>query len=139
MAFSNALGNALPALLFNGTALPSNYTGTSYFLSIHLGDTGLGGTQATSEISYTGYARKPLVRNTTGEWTVSGKTATNAIDVTFGLMTAGAGGLATHLGLGELVTGTGIILSCIPLTQSYNVQNGTQLHFPAGSIVFTFA
>ncbi len=139
MPASNAWGNALLQYTFNGVAIPANYTGANLYVALHTADPGVGGTQATNEISYTGYARLPLVRNTTGEWTVSGKTTTNAIARLFGAMTAGAGGTVTHLSIGELVSGTGIILSAGPVTPNIIVSTNVQPNFPIGAIALAIA
>ena len=104
---------------------------------MHTSDPGVGGNQNTNEISYTGYARLPLVRNTTGEWSVSGKTVQNAIARLFGQMTAGAGGTVTHAAVGELVSGAGVILASGPVTPTIAVANGVQPNLAAGSIVLT--
>ncbi len=137
MAFSNAWGGAILAYFFNGTAVPSNYTTTNHYLALHTADPGVGGTQTTSEISYTGYARLPLVRNTTGEWTVSGKTAQNAIARLFGAMSGGAGGTVTHLSVGELITTGGVVLTSGAVSPNISVTSGVQPNFPIGSIVLT--
>lgn len=137
MAFSNQWGNDVLRYFFNGVAIPSTYTGTNLYLSLHTADPGVGGTQNTSEISYTGYARLPLVRNTTGEWTVSGKTVSNAIARLFGQMTAGAGGVVTHAAVGELVSGAGVLLASGPVTPNITVANGVQPNIVIGAAVLT--
>lgn len=137
MPFSNAYGNALAAFQFNGVAIPATYTGTNLYLGLHLADPGVAGTQATSEISYTGYLRMPLVRNTTGQWTVSGKVIQNAISVTFPAMTGGVGGTVTHMSVGELASGAGTILYSGPLSTPLVVAVAGQPYFPANSITIT--
>lgn len=137
MAFSNAWGGAILQYFFNGVAIPSNYTGTNLYLSLHTADPGVGGTQTTSEISYTGYARLALVRNTTGEWQVSGKVVQNQIARLFGAMTGGAGGVVTHLAIGELSSGAGIVLSSGAVSPNITVSSGVQPNFPAGAVVLT--
>lgn len=72
-------------------------------VALHTGDPGEAGDQATSEIAYTGYARKDVVR-TAGGWTVTTNSVSPAAAITFGEMTGGAGGTVTHFSVG---TGTG--------------------------------
>ena len=50
-----------------------------------------------NELSYTGYARKAVVRSAAG-WTVSGNTCTNAAAITFGTCTVGTP-TATYFGI----------------------------------------
>ena len=138
MALSNAWGTALVAFQFNGTAIPAAYTGTNLYLSLHTADPGLAGTQSTSEIAYTGYARLAMVRNAAGAWTCSVKVASNTVAQLFGTMTAGAGGTATHMMIGELSTGAGAQVISGAISPTILVVNGVQPNFPIGSIVVTY-
>ncbi len=137
MPFSNAYGNALLQNLMNGVSIPAAFTGTNLYLSLHTADPGIAGTQNTSEISYTGYARLPIVRNTTGQWTVSVKVGSNAIAALFGAMTAGAGGTVTHMGVGELLTGAGALVTSGAVTPNIVVTTGVAANFPIGAVVLT--
>lgn len=139
MPISNAWGNAILQFQFNGVAFPSNYTNASLYLALHTADPGVGGTQNTSEISYTGYARLALVRNTTGECLVSGKNMSNQIARVFGAMSGGAGGTVTHITLGELSSGAGIILFAGAVTPTIPVTTNVQPNFPIGALTFVFA
>lgn len=122
MSLSNASENHLMLLLFNNTtwANVGDATGVvgsgaagSFFISLHTGDPGEGGDQTTSEISYTGYARVAVARSGAG-WTVASNSVSNAGAITFGTMTAGAGGTATYFVIGRTTSGAGeIILSGI--------------------------
>lgn len=136
MAFSNAWGGAIVNFFFNGTAVPSNYTGTNYYASLHTADPGVGGTQNTSEISYTGYTRITVVRTSSG-FTASGKTWSNTAAWLYGAMSGGAGGTATHLAVGELSSGAGIVLTTGAVSPNIVVTSGVQPNFPIGSVVLT--
>lgn len=118
MSFSNAFETDLLELLFNNTTLANmgDVTGLvgstgagSLYVSLHTADPGEAGTQATNEISYTGYARVAVARNS-GGWTVTGNTVSNTAAVTFGACTAGSG-TATHFGIGLEVSGATELLA----------------------------
>src|SRR5690348_2021359 len=89
--------NATPIANFADNAATSPLT--TLQISLHTADPGASGTQTTSEISYTGYSRISVNRNNgSPTWTVTGATAVPTADITFGAMTAGAGGTVTHIG-----------------------------------------
>ena len=118
MSKSNTFENELLAHIFTNSAiagigdtagvLPSAAPGSLY-LSLHTNDPGEAGTQATSEISYTGYARVAVVRSAAG-FAVSGATVTLANNVDFGEMTAGTGGSVTFFAVGKAASGATNIL-----------------------------
>ncbi len=108
MSKGNNLETDLLALIFNGTTIPdlaeddTTTPATTLTVALHTGDPGEAGDQTTSEISYTRYARTAVARHSAG-WTVSGNSVSPAAAITFGEMTAGAGGTVTHFSIG---TGT---------------------------------
>jgi len=55
---------------------------TSLFIALHTADPGEDGTQATSEVSYTGYARVAVAR-TAGGWTVSAGSVSPTANIEF--------------------------------------------------------
>ena len=83
MAKSIATSNSILKLIFNATAwanMADNAATSPYtnlYLSLHTADPGTGNNQTTNETSYTNYVRIALAR-TSGGWTVSTNTATNA-------------------------------------------------------------
>ncbi len=79
---------------------------TDWYLSLHTADPASTGSQTTSEIAYTGYARQALVRSALG-WSVTANSVTPLAVVSFGQMTAGAGGTITHVMVGTAISGTG--------------------------------
>jgi hypothetical protein len=111
--FSATLDSAIVKLIFNGTAianLADNAASsplTNLYLSLHTADP-TGGTQATSEASYTGYARVAIVRTSAG-WTVAGTTVSPTAQINFPPGTGG-GGTATYGGIGTAATGAGELL-----------------------------
>lgn len=110
MSIGNTTEQNLMLLLFNATAIAniadnaasSPITNTQ--AALHTADPGEAGTQATSEVGYTNYARTAVARSGSG-WTVSGGVATAAADITF---PAGAGGsgTVTHFSIGKTASGS---------------------------------
>jgi len=107
---------------------------TSLYVSLHTGDPGEAGNQTTSEISYTGYARVAVLRNGTG-WTVTGSSVSPAAAITFGAMTAGAGGSVTHFAVGTATSGTGKILYSGTVTPNISVVNGVTPQLTTASAI----
>lgn len=97
MSISNTTETAILSLVYNATAW-ANYADnaastpeTNIVVALHTGDPGEAGTQSTSEIAYTSYARVNVAR-TSGGWTVSGGSVSPVAAITF---TAGTGGSGT--------------------------------------------
>jgi hypothetical protein len=115
MSKSNTFENDWLKLIFNATAIANIADNaasgplTNLFVALHTADPGEAGDQTTSEISYTGYARVSVAR-TSGGWTVTGASVSPAADITFGAMTAGAGGTVTHASVGVATSGASKIL-----------------------------
>lgn len=95
-------------LIGDATGLPASATAGVLYVGLASADPGETGTQSTSELSYTGYARVSVVRSSAG-WTVSGNTASNAALITFGACTAGSG-TAAYYTVGTSSTGTGYLI-----------------------------
>lgn len=130
MSMSNAAETAILNHLFNNSAianvgdatgLPAAATAGSLYVSLHTADPGEAGTQSTSEATYTGYARQAVAR-TSGGWTVSGATASNAAAINFGPATAGSETI-THVGIGVASSGTGTLLFKAALSSSLAVSS----------------
>lgn len=111
-SFGDTFENDLLKLIFQATAIAdiadNDATSplTNLYVSLHTADPGEAGSQTTSEISYTGYARVAVAR-TSGGWTVTNNVVTPTAEVTFGQMTAGTGGTVTHIMVGTASSGTG--------------------------------
>lgn len=128
MPKTTTYANGLLALTFNATAIANlaqnNGTSpaTTLTVALHTADPGVGGTQATSEISYTGYARVAVARTTSGFPAPSGGSISPAANIDFGAMTAGTGGTVTHFSIG---TGTSnAMLYSGTVTPNIVVSNG---------------
>ena len=144
MSMSNAAETALLSLLFNNSAwanlgdasgLQPSATAGSLFVALRSSDPGEAGNQSTNEISYTGYARVAVARNS-GGWTVSGNTVSNTALVQFGQCTAGTA-TATHFSVGVASSSTGQILFSGALSASLAISNGIQPQFAASALSAT--
>jgi hypothetical protein len=128
MSKGNTFENDILKLFFNATAIADlaaddqSSPATTLSVALHTADPGEGGTQATSEISYTGYARVTVAR-TTGGWTAASAGSTSPVaNIDFGQMTAGAGGTVTHFSIG---TGVGnYLMYSGTVTPNISVVNG---------------
>lgn len=98
-------------LLFNATAIANiaDNAGTSpltnLYISLHTADPTASGTQTSSEISYTSYARVAVAR-TSGGFTVTTNSVSPAANISFPAGTGGSG-TATYWMIGTAVSGTG--------------------------------
>jgi hypothetical protein len=116
MSKGNTFENDILALIFNATAIANIADNaassplTSLYVALHTADPGEGGSQTTSEISYTGYARQAVARNTTGFPAPSGGVISPGATISFPAMSAGAGGTVTHFSIGTASSGAGKIL-----------------------------
>jgi hypothetical protein len=145
MPMSNSSRNNLLQLIFNNVAWadignvaglqPSGVAGNLY-VALHTADPGAAGTQATSEISYTGYARVAVAR-VAGAWAIAGNQVSNNATTQFGEMTAGAGGSVTYFSVGSGSSGATEILASGQLTSPRAVSNGITPLFNAGSLTGT--
>lgn len=129
MSKSNAAENSFLKLLFNAVAwanIADNASASpllNLYVALHTADPGEAGDQTTNEIAYTGYIRVAVLR-TAGGWTVAGNSVSPVAAITFGPMTAGAGGTATFASIGTLVSGAGVILYSGALAPTILVTNG---------------
>ena len=117
MSKSDAFESALLALIFQNTNIANIGDATGLrgaaaagqlFLALHTADPGEAGTQTTSEVAYTGYARVGLARSS-GGFTITGNSVSPAANVDFPACTAGSA-TATHFSIGVASTGAGMVL-----------------------------
>ncbi len=141
MSKSNSFETELLLLIFNNTdianigdagGLQNSTTAGSLYVALHTADPGEGGTQATSEANYTGYARVAVARSA-GGWTVSGDTVSNAATITFGACSAGSS-TCTYFSVGKELSGATAILYSGALTGSLAVSNSITPEFLAGEL-----
>lgn len=127
MSKGNTFENDLMKLFFQGTAIANladnaaSSPNTNLYVSLHTADPGESGSQTTSEASYTGYARVAVAR-TSGGWTVTNNSVTNAAAITFPQCTGGSNTIS-HFAVGTGSSGAGKILYKGELTASLAVSN----------------
>jgi hypothetical protein len=140
MSKADTFENDLLKLIFNATAIGNIADNaatsplTTLYVSLHTADPGEAGNQTTSEISYTGYARVGVAR-TSGGWTVTGSSVSPNSTISFGQMTAGAGGTATYAAVGTASSGTGKILYSGALSPNISVTNGVTPQISTSSTI----
>lgn len=117
MSKSDAFESALLALIFQNTNIANVGDATGLrgaaaagqlFVALHTADPGEAGTQTTSEVAYTGYARVGLARSS-GGFTITGNSVSPATNVDFPACTAGSA-TATHFSIGVAASGAGMVL-----------------------------
>lgn len=129
MAYTTASGNAFIKLILQAIAIANLADNAAsaplanLYVSLHTSAPGTTGNQSSNEISYTSYARLPVARSAAG-WTVVNNEATLVAAMEFFEMATGAGGTVTHIGIGTLVTGTGLLLLYGTVTPTIPVQAG---------------
>ena len=131
MSKSDAFEQALLDLIFLNTdianigdaaGLQNSAAAGSLYVALHTADPGEAGTQSTSEIAYTGYARVAVARSGVG-WTRTGNSISPAANIDFGACTAGSG-TATHFSVGALSSGAGLILYKGAISPTIAVSSG---------------
>jgi hypothetical protein len=128
MSLGDTAENSLLKLIFNATAwanIADNAATsplTNLYVSLHTADPGEAGTQTTSEIAYTSYARVAVAR-TTGGWTVTANSVSPVADITFPAGTGGSG-TATHFVVGTAISGAGVLLFSGTVAPSIVCGNG---------------
>jgi hypothetical protein len=110
---------------------------TNLFVSLHTANPGATGTQTTSEAAYTSYARVAVAR-TTGGWTLTGQTITNAAAINFPAATGGSETEA-YVGIGTLTSGAGTLLWFGQLTATLAVSAGITPSIALGALSVTEA
>src|SRR4029077_11711644 len=110
---------------------------TVLYVSLHTADPTASGSQNSNEVGYSNYARVSVAR-TTGGWTLTGETITNAATVSFPACGA-TGATAAYFGIGTAASGAGTLLYAGPLTSSLSISNGITPSFAAGQISITEA
>jgi hypothetical protein len=137
-AKGNVWENDLQKLIFNATAIAniadnaSSSPITNLYVSLHTADPGEAGDQTTSEATYTSYARVAVAR-TSGGWTVTNNSVTNAATISFPAATGGTNTI-THFGIGTASSAAGKLLYKGALTSSLAVSSGITPQFAASSL-----
>lgn len=144
MSKSNAFETDFLTLVFNNTnignigdatGLRGSATAGSLYVALHTADPGEAGTQATSEATYTSYARVAVARSGAG-WTVSGNAVSNAAAITFPACTGGTNTI-THFSVGYEASGSTKVLYKGALSASLAVSTGITPEFAIGDLDIT--
>lgn len=112
MPWTNTGANDVLKILLNAVSLDAAYDGDLY-VSAHTSSPGASGTQSTNEISYTGYSRFNLKRDSDDDgdgFDITSNAAENEVTIDWGAYSAGTGGTITHWGLGTEASGTGRLI-----------------------------
>ena len=139
MSKGNTFENDLIKLIFNATAIANIADNaaasplTNLYLALHTADPGEAGDQTTSEATYTSYARIAVAR-TSGGWTVSTNTASNAALAQFPQCTGGSNTI-TYVSIGVATSGASKILYSGALSASLAVANLIQPQFAIAALV----
>lgn len=143
MSKSNSAENNLLKLLFNNTTwagigdatgIVGSTVAGSLFNGLATADPGETGDQTTSEISYTGYNRVAVARSS-GAWTVTANSVSPAATISFGQMTAGAGGTASFWTVGKSTSGAGELLYSGSISPTIAVANGVTPQLTTASAI----
>jgi hypothetical protein len=144
MSMTDAAEQALLDLLFlnidwenigDAAGLQNSATAGSFYITLHDGDPGEGGTQATNECAYGGYARVAVTRSS-GGFTRVGSTVSNTALVQFPQAVSGSA-TASHFGIGTSASGPGNLILRGALTSSLAISTGIQPQFAAGAMTAT--
>lgn len=140
MSKGDTFENDFLKLLFNATAIANIADNaassplTNLYVSLHTADPGEAGSQTTSEIAYTGYARQPVAR-TSGGFAVTANSVSPVANIDFPEMTGGAGGTVTHAVIGTSLSGAGKILWSGTVTPNIVVATGVTPRYKTTSTV----
>jgi hypothetical protein len=144
MSMTNAAEANLLNLLFlnvdwanigDAAGLQNSAAAGNFYVSLHSADPGESGTQSTSEVAYTSYARVAVAR-AGGGWTLTSQTISNTALVQFPQCT-GSTATASYFGIGTDASGAGNLLMSGALTSSLSISNGIQPQFAAGALTVT--
>jgi hypothetical protein len=114
MSTSTAHATEYLQLVYNGTAIANVADNAAtapianLFIAAHSADPGAAGTQATSELAYTGYARASVARSVAG-FTAAAGVLSLVAEASFGACTAGSA-LMTHWSTGVAVSGAAKVI-----------------------------
>lgn len=125
--------NVTWANIGDATGLVGSGAAGSLYVALHTADPTDAGNQTSSEAAYTNYARVAVAR-TTGAWTVTGDTVSNAAAVTFPQCGV-TGATITHFSIGRASTGSGEIL--VAGTCSLVVSTNITPQFAIGALTAT--
>lgn len=142
MAKTNAYEAALLDLIFintnianlgDATGVRGSATAGQLFVSLHTADPGEAGTQTTSEVAYTGYARVGVDRSGSG-FTRINNSISPAANIDFPACTGGTA-TATHFGIGVASTGGSTLLYRGAISPTISIASGVTPRLTTASAV----
>lgn len=141
MSKGNTFENDLLKLIFNATAIANiaDNAGSSplanLYVALHTADPGETGSQSTSEVAYTGYARVAVAR-TTGGWTVTNNSVSPVANIDFPVPPSGTTpATATHASIGSAASGAGKIFYKGALSPTISIAADTIPRITSGSTI----
>lgn len=139
MSIADVTENNILRLIFNATAW-ANYADnaatapqTNVHCGLHTADPGDAGTMATSEATYTGYARVNVAR-TTGGWAVTANSVSPVANIDFPAGTGGSG-TVTFFSTGKTGGGAADILFSGTVTPNIVTGNGVTPRLTTASTI----
>jgi hypothetical protein len=129
----NVFQNATIANIGDATGLRGSTTAGQLFVALHSADPGEAGTQATSEVSYTGYSRVGVARSGAG-FTVTGNSVSPAAAVDFPACTGGTV-TATHFSIGVASSGGGVVLYKGAISPTIAIASGVTPRLTTGTAI----
>lgn len=144
MSKSDYFENALLKLIFNATAIANLADNaavsplTNLYWALHTADPGEAGSQASSEATYTSYARVAVPRTTGGMTAASAGSTSPVANVDFPAATGPALPTVvtiTHFSIGVASSGASNILYSGPVTPNINVSNGVTPRLTTASTI----
>ena len=129
MGKNNTASNGWLNLLFQATTMTgvannaSSAPLTSLYASLHTADPTASGTQTSSEVAYTGYARVAVVRTSSGWTTASAQSVSPVASISFPAGTGGSG-TVTYFGIGSASSGAGSLFYSGTVTPNIVTGNG---------------
>lgn len=139
MSKSNTTEDNILKAIFNATAIANlldnaaSTPNTVLWFALHTADPGEGGTQATSECTYTSYARQSVAR-TTGGFTIASGAVSLVADLFFPAATGGTE-TASFWSVGMASSGASVILYSGTLTPNVAIATGVQPKIASGQII----
>lgn len=132
LLLQHILQNAALAGLGDAAGCPGSAAAGNVYVGLHTADPGEGGTQATNEATYTGYARVAVARSA-GGWAVAGNAYSNAAAVGYPACTAGNNAIS-HFSIGMAANGAGTLMLKGVLSGAVAISAGITPSFAVGEL-----
>jgi hypothetical protein len=126
MPYAQTTKEDIQKLLYHDIT-PSFMSDTEWYISLYTDNPGSTGDQSTNEVTYTWYARVPVIRSDAG-WELLGSVINNATLIQFWKRTNAWSLIATHWAIGRTLTWAGQIIQynaladALPIAQNITPQ-----------------